>query len=112
MKKFPYFFLLIVYIASSCTSNEKVPSLSSQSDPNDRLDYCKVISKINAETRRELQNRYKLKSGGWGSGAMDLVQTCSIDMKIDRSIDIEEARRLLVNCVEIYLHNINSNKVI
>lgn len=69
-----------------------------------------LIHSVSAKTSRDIQKKYQLHACGIGASAMDGVEELSLDFASSKELTIDEARRLLVSCVEIFLGNINSDK--
>lgn len=76
------------------------------------VNYVSVAGRIRAETAKEIQDQFDVELIGFGGGMMDVVRVISLSFNIYRPMGVEEARRLAVNCEEIFLKNINSNKEI
>lgn len=73
------------------------------------LDELRLVEK---ETAKSLESTYKIRTCGSGGGAMFGISTVMLAFEIDRPITIEEARVILVGCEELYIKNINKNKII
>jgi hypothetical protein len=100
--------ILILFFLCSCSTDVE----KEQKNIVDRLDYCIIASRIRTQTAHELEKRYNLKLTGFGGGQMDLVKSLSLSMNTHKPIKVNEARILIVNCLETFLKNINTNKII
>ena len=76
------------------------------------VNYVSVAGRIRAETAKEIQDQFDVELIGFGGGMMSIVRVMSLSFNIYKPMGVEEARRLAVNCEEIFLKNINSNKEI
>ena len=70
------------------------------------------LKQVEKETVKRLESTYKMDACGSGGGAMYGINTVMLAFTIERPITIEEARAILVGSMEIYLENINKNKII
>ncbi len=64
------------------------------------------------DTASYIQKQYGLQAGGFGGGARNGVAHLSLDFLVSKDLTAEEAKRLLVICVEAFLNNINSDKAL
>ena len=70
----------------------------------------KSISNVIFDTASYIQSQYDFRASGFDSRAIDGVTHLSLDFSVSRDLTTEEARRLLVECVDAFLNNINSDK--
>ena len=61
---------------------------------------------------KRLESTYKMHACDSGGGPLYGINTVMLAFNIERPITIEEARAILVGSMELYLENINKNKVI
>ena len=93
MKKVIIFLLLI---CSSCIS---LPE-----------DYTQIATKIQRETASQLEKEKGLWAIGDSGQMYNDIQTMGIEFEYFHLVNLEEARELLVYAIQVFLHNINSNK--
>lgn len=74
--------------------------------------YLDVKKQIESETAKSLESTYKMQVCGTGGGAMYGVDSVMLAFDIKRPVTIEEARAIAVGSAELYLKNINKNKMI
>ncbi len=71
--------------------------------------YVKLAHKITEKTARELKAQKNLFLVGTGGQMMDDIQMMMMGFNCYKVLDIETARKLLVDAVQVYLSFINSN---
>ena len=76
------------------------------------VDYEKLADKITAKTAKKLEQEKGLILIGTGGRMMDDIKLMMMGFRYRKIIDINEARNLLVYCVEEYLTAINNNEKI
>jgi hypothetical protein len=74
--------------------------------------YEKISNKIVAESSKEIAEKYNLTIIGDGGSMMDDVKMLALSFNCDQPRNIEEARKLTVNCMNMFLENINKNESI
>jgi len=98
---FSCFFLLIFYMA--------VRENTGSSEPV----YCKYVDEISHEFLVFAKSKHGLSCSGSGGALMDRVNIVSLSLDSnERDIDVEKARRLVVDCSEDYLKRVNSSEKI
>lgn len=75
-------------------------------------DYEKLADEITAKTAKKLKAEKDLILVGTGGRMMDDIKMMGMAFEYHKIVNIEEARKLLVYCIEEYLYAINSNKKI
>ncbi len=74
--------------------------------------YCEMADNITAQTAKILTKRHQLDVIGTGGGCMDHVNMLALSFLIYRPLTVESAREIIVDCVEEFLFQINSNEEI
>lgn len=77
-----------------------------------KKDHCYIAHSITNKIAPILASKYKMEWNGTGGGMMGGVNMLSISFDIFRPLEKNEARKILVDCVEIYLKAINENEEI
>ena len=70
---------------------------------------ARVANKIIDKTADELEAKYGIYTIGTGMSAYDMVRELYLSFQINKSLDKKEARKLLVNCAQTFLKNINDS---
>ncbi len=91
-----YMSLLSVILLFSCEHVER--------------DYVKIVDEITAEYKNEVIKQYNLVLLGEGGGMMGDIQRISLTFNMYRSLNLAEARNLIVKLEERYLEMLNDNK--
>lgn len=97
----------IIVLAITCALFSAVICYSS-SGPSE--DYEKLADKITVKTAKKLEQEKGLILIGVGGRMMDDIKLMMMGFNYRKIIDINEARNLLVYCVEEYLTAINGDK--
>ena len=79
---------------------------------DDRSDKVKIVHKITGETAKEIYKKLDLRCVGTGGQMMYEIKSLFMAFKSSVPFEIDQARNLLVQCVQIYLKNINASKKI
>ena len=74
------------------------------------VNYEKVADKITARTAKKLKQEKGLILIGTGGGMMNDIKMMMMGFNYYKVIDMDEARKLLIYCVEEYLNAINSDE--
>lgn len=67
------------------------------------------INQVISKTQDEIEKAYSVKISAVGLGAMHGVYSMTINSYIEKSLTVDEARRVMVDCASHFLRNINSN---
>lgn len=70
----------------------------------------RITNRMTKRTAIQLEERFGLKPAGFGGSAITVITELSLSMNLYNAIDGPAARRLAVDCAEIFLKNINSAK--
>ncbi len=73
-------------------------------------DYEKVADAITAKVAKKIRREKNLILIGTGGGMMDDIKMMAMSFCYYQEVDIEDARKLLVYCVEEYLNAINASE--
>lgn len=76
------------------------------------FDYTAEAQSLSNRTAKELANKYDLKIVGSGGGTMNGVERLSLSFQLDKSLTIESARKLILECLTTFQNDINSNSSI
>lgn len=63
-----------------------------------------------AQVAKDLEKRYNLKSAGFGGAIHEEVEELALSFNCYRTLSIDEYRKLLIQCAEYFLDQINSNE--
>lgn len=99
--------LFLVLFSSSFTTSMFSKSVNERIPKDD-----KIALAIIDETAATLKRRHKLHPCGFGMGGMELFKTLDIQFQVIGTLSREKARVILLDCVEEFLKNINSNEEI
>jgi hypothetical protein len=92
---------LFFYLCTSCT----------RYDADEPL-YVQLAHQITEKTAKKLKKEKNLIPVGSGGGMMDDVKAMMLAFNYYNEVSIEEARKLLIDCVEEFLAAVNSNEQI
>ena len=70
----------------------------------------KIVNQITAKTAAKIEKEKDLYLFGTGGSMMDDIKSLHMAFQCFRELDIDEARDLLVYCVEEFLNAINTNE--
>ncbi len=101
---FRRFFLLIVIFSGACSC----VSSYQYEEPV----YGKMADKISVRTIKILSKRHDMYLVGTGGGFIDHVNLLSLSFDVCRPLALEDARELIIDSVEEFLFQINSNEEI
>ncbi len=68
-----------------------------------------VAGKVRGASANKIAKKYGLQICGFGGAMMDSVKEIGVDFMVYRPLKKEEARELLVKCVEEFLDDINND---
>ena len=68
-----------------------------------------IAHKISLETAKELHSRLNIEPIGVGGGMVGTIQTLSLSFRSYQILSLENARKLLIECVDTYLKKINTS---
>jgi hypothetical protein len=75
-----------------------------------RRTFDKIANSITIKTADQLEQKYGVVGSGFGLSAPEgKVKKMILDLRIYHILTFDEARKLLVNCVEEYIFEINNN---
>ena len=74
---------------------------------NDSMDLG--INQVILKTQAEIEKTYNAKISAVGLGAAHGVYSMTINFSIEKSLTVDEARRVMGDCASLFLKNINSN---
>jgi len=100
MKLLLYFLIILTF--SSCSSN----SLSNYK-PSEKE---QLANEITNRVSLQLKNSFDLKPFGSGGQAMNDIEMLALSFIYNKEIDIEDARELLINSVDIFVKAINEDE--
>src|SRR5581483_6006321 len=104
-----FLFICIFTIISciSCKNNTPPPSPPP-------FDYHHLSNIVSDETAKEIQEKYNVRVAGFGGSAMEDIRLKSLafSMYVSEGIQIEQARKLLIEWVDIFLKHINQTKAL
>lgn len=72
-------------------------------------EYVLIAQKTRADSAEKLANRHRMVVIGMTGGLADCVNTLGASFEIQGPLTIEKIRELLIDCVQEFLVNINSN---
>lgn len=72
--------------------------------------YVKIAHKITAQTAKKLEQEKGLILAGTGGGMMDDIKMMMMSFEYRKVVNLETARKLLVECVEEYASAINASE--
>jgi len=75
-------------------------------------EYEKISNKIVTEASKEIAQKYDLTFIGDGASMMDDVKMLALSFNCDQPRNIDDTRKLTVNCMKMFLGNINKNEAI
>ena len=73
------------------------------------IDKDDLSNRVKSEAARELISKYPLKLVGFGGGAVYGVRVLSLSFEVKKNVTIDEARKLILDCAEIFLEKINND---
>jgi hypothetical protein len=73
-------------------------------------DYEAIADKILISTAKQLQQEKNLELLGTGGGMIDSIKCMGLHCRYRGRLEIKEARRLMVESVELFLSNINEHE--
>ena len=76
------------------------------------LDYEVLADKVISQTARQLKKEKDLIPVGTMGQMMGDIQAIGLSFQYFHLVNLEEARELLVNAIQVFLRNINENKKI
>ncbi|MBI5346412.1 MAG: hypothetical protein HZB76_04650 [Chlamydiae bacterium] len=94
-----FFFILNLIFMTNCSDNK----------PSER---AKLEHEVSVKTVEEIYQNKGLKFLGFGGGGPHDIKMLALSFKTYGKVNVDEARELLVYCVEQFLSNINSNEKI
>ncbi len=71
-----------------------------------------MANKVSREAVKILTNKYPLKLSGFGGGAIYGINVLSLSFNVEKNVSIAEARKLILDCAEVFLNEINSDQEI
>lgn len=77
-----------------------------------RPDYVSISNSIKAKIDPKLANRYQMDRIGTHASMMYCIKMMGTSFYLYRPLELPEARRLIINCVEEYLTEVNASKEI
>jgi hypothetical protein len=75
-----------------------------------KVDYLQFQGAISGEVIHEVCRRFDVTPGGQGGGGMDVIRSFSYMFDVFHPITKEEARRIIVECGEIFLKKTSENR--
>lgn len=75
-------------------------------------DYVTYAHNITGKVSKKLEKKHKMSLFGTGGGMMHCVEMMSMSFEIYRSLNLDEARRLIIDCVKEYAQAINNDEKI
>jgi len=69
-----------------------------------------IANNVTAQVAKDLSKRYGLKAAGFGGSIHEDVEKMSLSFFCYREMRVDEYRKLIVECAEYYLKEINSNE--
>ncbi len=72
--------------------------------------YEKIANQITLDTGHSLKEKYDLYTIGIGGGMIDDIKHMDISLRSISIPSIDEARELILSCIDIYLDRINSTE--
>lgn len=70
----------------------------------------KLTNELLSKTSCEISEKYGLELAGFGGGTIYGVAELSLDFNSNENLTVNQARKKIVGCAEIFLRNINSNR--
>lgn len=67
------------------------------------------MNQVVLKTQKEIEKTYDAKISAVGSGAAHGVYSMTMNFSIQKNLSVDKARRLMVDCAQCFLENINSN---
>ncbi len=95
MKIIPVLFFVLI----SCLSCSK----------NDKPEHVKQADKILEVTSKELEKKYNLSLSVVGGSMMKEIKILSLGFSSQETLDMNQARELIMSCAKIFLNNINTS---
>jgi hypothetical protein len=92
---------LIGVLLSMCSCNDS---------KNKDLDYTEIANKITFQFAKKMQKSKNLMFAGWGGAMMRDIQTMNVSFNYYVPLQVPAARKLVVECVQEYLKDINANE--
>ena len=103
MKKFIIIFVIVIFVFMLWGINR----ILEFDKPSER---SKLTDKIKAVTAKEIHKRFELRCIGTGGGDAHDVSMLFMAFKSYEPFDIQRGRKLIVDCVNEYLKNVNENE--
>lgn len=75
----------------------------------DEFPYDKIANQIRQKTIEKLSNKYKLRPVGLKGGMQGCINIMGCDFQLNRKMEKDEARAMLVDCMQEFLADINKN---
>lgn len=100
--KFPVIELVIFifFLCMSCVSNNDIPWYERRANA--------IIGKVG----NKLARKYNMKLIGTGGGMIDSVKLMTLAFNINKPLNREESRKVILDCASEFLHEINSDQEI
>lgn len=76
------------------------------------MNYSSLVHQPMLKASEEMAEKYNLGIVGQGGGMMYGVERLSLSLSFKNIISIKEARSLVVNCAQIYINALNSDKTL
>lgn len=102
-------FCLIIILCKFQTNLYGINFVNGQYVPPD---YIVITDEITAQVIKTLTQRHKIKLFGVTQGLANCVNELGLSFEILRPQTKESLRKILIDCMEEYLHSVNSNEKI
>lgn len=100
--------LLLSFIGTSSVQSLFLHPIKEQEMGKDE----KIVIPIINQTVKVLEKRHDIHFCGMGMGGMEELSSLTLSFQVKRILSKNEARKMILNCIEEILKNINSNEEI